>query len=95
MGGVDTGFRRVSAETHTTRLFEITLTNNQTARCREVPVSSNSLKTNALFALDGQKAIYQWRGKKAPFAALPKAQEISRWLEADRNGKVKVIECGN
>ncbi|KAJ3071139.1 hypothetical protein HDU98_005787 [Podochytrium sp. JEL0797] len=96
-GGVDSGFRHVSAAVHAPHLFRITLHSlagphrDSGITVTEVPISHKSLNSGDVFVLDADKAIYCWIGSAAKGMEKMKAQEIARRIEGERQGRVEVV----
>lgn len=97
-GGVDSGFRHVTPETHRTRLLHVKGSSMKRMVIRECPeVSYKYLNHGDVFILDTAMTIYQWNGNECGVMEKAKAAEVSRAIDDQRKGipAVVVIEAGD
>jgi len=88
-GGIDTGFRHVKPEEYRVRLLHIK-GQLKCVRVSEVPLCASSLNSGDIFILDKGLDIYQMNGKKSSAGERMKAGQLSRAIDDERKGQVKV-----
>jgi len=88
-GGVESGFKNVKPEEYKPRLFHMKGKKDQ-VRVDQVQTTWKSLNDGDVFLLDMGLEIFQWNGKTAGIYEKRKAQEISKSLQSERNGRPKV-----
>jgi len=87
-GGIESGFKHVAPETYRARLLH--LKGIKKIRVSEVEVSYKSLNSGDVFLLDKGLQVYQWNGKEAgPMEKLHGAK-LSKAIQDERKGLVKV-----
>ena len=88
-GGVASGFTKVEAEKHVTRLLHIRGTRG--VRVAEVPVKVASLNHGDCFVLDDGYELFQWNGKGASAVEKAKALDVTMSIKSEqRKGKAMV-----
>jgi len=89
-GGVDSGFKHVTAAEYKPRLLHIKGTVKNVV-VREVPIAHISLNRGDSFILDLGLKVYQFNGQKAGIAEKSKATQLARALDDERGSKVEIL----
>lgn len=88
-GGVSSGFAKVEAEKHVTRLLHVRGTRG--VRVAEVPVDVASLNHGDCFVLDDGYELFQWNGNSSSPAEKAKALNVTMSIKNEqRKGKAIV-----
>lgn len=91
-GGIESGFRRVTPETHRTRLLHVKGANMKRMVVRECPeISYKALNHGDVFILDTAMTIYQWNGNEAGVMEKAKGAEVARAIDDQRKGIPAVV----
>jgi hypothetical protein len=89
-GGIESGFKRVTAETYRPRLIHVRKVKKD-FRVSEVALTRESLNSGDCFILDSGTVVYSWTGaKSSPFEKF-KTTSICQSFLNDRQGKSKLI----
>jgi gelsolin len=84
-GGVDSGFKHVTAEEYKPRLLH--LKGKRKIRVRQVGLSSKEMNSGDVFILDCGMNLYQWNGKESGAMERAKGAELARAIDDERAGK--------
>jgi len=89
-GGIDSGFKHVSAAEYKPRLLHIKGTVKNVV-VRQVPIATTSLNRGDSFILDLGLKVYQFNGQKAGIGEKSKATQLARALDDERGSKVEIL----
>jgi len=89
-GGIDSGFKHVSATEYKPRLLHIKGTTKHVV-VRQVPITHTSLNRGDSFILDLGLKVYQFNGQKSGIAEKSKATQLARALDDERGSKVEIL----
>jgi len=88
-GGVDSGFKKVTAKEYKARLMHVKGKKNcRVIQCPEL--SHKMLNSGDVFILDNGLEVIQWNGNKSSVAERRKAADLSQAIAQERGGLVKV-----
>eukprot|EP00211_Chloroparvula_japonica_P005467 CAMPEP_0119151506 /NCGR_PEP_ID=MMETSP1310-20130426/46423_1 /TAXON_ID=464262 /ORGANISM="Genus nov. species nov., Strain RCC2339" /LENGTH=356 /DNA_ID=CAMNT_0007143785 /DNA_START=45 /DNA_END=1111 /DNA_ORIENTATION=+ len=95
-GGIESGFRRVDAETYRPRLLHVK-GKMKCVRITEVPLCPRSLNSGDVFILDLGLHLYQMNGRQSSGGERIKAGQLARAIDDERKGlaEVHVAEEGD
>jgi len=88
-GGIEGGFRHVTAEQYKPRLFHLR-GNYHAVSCYEVALARDSLNSSDVFVLDDGLKVFQWNGAKSNNMERLKGGQFAHSLRDDRDGKPEV-----
>lgn len=89
-GGIESGFRHVDRDAHTTRLLQVK--GKRTVRYWEVPLSNASLNTGDVFILDAGAKIFIYNGATAnKYEKLKGIEVATRIKDSERGGKPVLV----
>eukprot|EP01125_Pyxidicula_operculata_P004757 TRINITY_DN1776_c0_g1_i2.p1 TRINITY_DN1776_c0_g1~~TRINITY_DN1776_c0_g1_i2.p1 ORF type:complete len:367 (-),score=117.81 TRINITY_DN1776_c0_g1_i2:181-1281(-) len=92
-GGIETGFKHVTATEYRKRLLHVKGTFKNVV-VREVPAHTSSLNKGDVFILDLGLKLIQFVGSKAGAAEKSKASQLARALDDERGSKVEIKVIG-
>jgi len=88
-GGADSGFRHVTPETYTKRLFHISGT-KKNIMVKQIPLKKENVSSGDVYILDKGLELLQWNGSECNKDEKFRATQYLQTLRSERNGKPKV-----
>jgi len=92
-GGIDSGFRHVSAVEYKPRLLQIRPIGNHHVAAAQVPFAASSFNEDDCYIVDMGLKVYQVAGAKAVGTEKSKAMQMAHAIKDERDGKPEIIVC--